>query len=182
VASTGPARGPAHPPRTVPGLLAGGCGGTGSDKRRLAATWPSVPAPERSWWSRWGRSLVPAAGVAVLLLVALPLYYQRASLGPGNGSAGMVREAVNAYVRLLSSQHPLEIESGGIHQGKPWFEGRLDFAPVIAFDGKQEFPLRGGSIGYFLGGSTPSHSSSFGRKGFPGRHMAWSPWENPGRM
>ncbi len=119
-------------------------------KRRLAAEWPSGPAPKRSWWNRWGRSLAPAVGVAVLLLVALPLYYQRTASGPGGGSAGMVREAVNDYVRLLSSQHPLEIESGGIHQVKPWFEGRLDFAPVVSFEGGQEFPLRGGSIGYFL--------------------------------
>ncbi len=119
-------------------------------KRRLAAAWPSPPTPRRSWWSRWGRSLVPAAGVAVLLLLALPLYYQRTTVGPGGGSAEMVREAVNDYVRLLSSQHPLEIESGGFHQVKPWFEGRLDFAPVVSFEGDQEFPLRGGSIGYFL--------------------------------
>jgi anti-sigma factor RsiW len=119
-------------------------------KRRLAAQWPSTPAPKPSWWSRWGRPFVPAVAVAVVLIVALPLYYQRTSLGPGDGSAGMVREAVNDYVRLLSSQHPLEIESGGIHQVKPWFEGRLDFAPVVSFEGDQEFPLRGGAIGYFL--------------------------------
>ncbi len=62
----------------------------------------------------------------------------------------MVREAVNDYVRLLSTQHPLDIESGGIHQVKPWFEGRLDFAPVVSFEGDQDFPLRGGAVGYFL--------------------------------
>jgi anti-sigma factor RsiW len=63
---------------------------------------------------------------------------------------GMVNEAVNDYVRLLSSQHPLEIESGGIHQVKPWFEGRLDFAPQVSFEGNADFPLRGGAVGYFL--------------------------------
>jgi anti-sigma factor RsiW len=119
-------------------------------KHRLAAQWPSSPVPQPSWWSRWGRSVVPAVAVAMVLLVVLPLYYRRTSIGLGDGSAGMVREAVNDYVRLLSSQHPLEIESGGIHQVKPWFEGRLDFAPVVSFEGDQEFPLRGGSIGYFL--------------------------------
>ena len=62
----------------------------------------------------------------------------------------MVSEAVNDYLRLLSSQHPLEIASGGIHQVKPWFEGRLDFAPVVSFEGDQDFPLKGGSVGYFL--------------------------------
>ena len=62
----------------------------------------------------------------------------------------MVGEAVNDYLRLLSSQQPLEIASGGIHQVKPWFEGKLDFAPVVPFEGDQDFPLKGGSVGYFL--------------------------------
>ena len=119
-------------------------------KRRLAAQWPATPPSKPSWWQRWGRSLVPAAAVAVVLLVALPLYYERTGGGRTTGTAGMVREAANDYVRLLSSQHPLDIESGGIHQVKPWFEGRLDFAPVVSFEGDQDFPLKGGAVGYFL--------------------------------
>ena len=118
-------------------------------KRRLAAQWPS-PASKPSWWSRWGRALLPAAAVAVVLLVAIPWYYEGTGRREGPGTAGMVGEAVNDYLRLLSSQHPLDIESGGIHQVKPWFEGRLDFAPVISFEGDQEFPLKGGAVGYFL--------------------------------
>jgi anti-sigma factor RsiW len=117
-------------------------------KRRLAAQWP-LPSPRPSWWSRWGRSLVPAAAVAVLLLVAIPWYYE-GTVRQANGTAGMVREAVNDYLRVLSSQHPLDIESGGIHQVKPWFEGRLDFAPVVSFEGDQDFPLKVGAVGYFL--------------------------------
>jgi anti-sigma factor RsiW len=117
-------------------------------KRRLATQWPS-PSPRPSWWSRWGRSLVPAAAVAVLLLVAIPWYYE-GTIRQSSGTGGMVREAVNDYLRLLSSQQPVEIASGGIHQVKPWFEGRLDFAPVVSFEGDQDFPLKGGSVGYFL--------------------------------
>jgi len=119
-------------------------------KRRLAAAWQAAPAPPPPWWRRWGPRLAPALAAAVVLSVALPLYYGRAPVGRSDGAAEMVREAVNDYLRLLSSQHPLEIESGGIHQVKPWFEGRLDFAPVVSFEGDQEFPLRGGAVGYFL--------------------------------
>jgi anti-sigma factor RsiW len=89
---------------------------------------------------------VPALALGVLLLAALPLYYPRSD-GPG---APMVTEAVNDHLRLLSSQHPLDIESGGMHQVKPWFEGRLDFAPVVRFLGDDDFPLRGGAVGYYL--------------------------------
>ena len=119
-------------------------------KRRLAAQQSASPAPTRSRWSRWGVSLLPALAVAVLLLVALPFYLERANVARTDETANMVRETVNNYLRLLSSQHPLEIESGGIHQVKPWFEGRLDFAPVVSFEGDGEFPLRGGAVGYFL--------------------------------
>jgi anti-sigma factor RsiW len=117
-------------------------------KRRLATAWPDASAVERAprWWAGWRRALVPALALGVLLLAAVPLYYQRAG-GPGEP---MVTEAVNDHLRLLSSQHPLDIESGGMHQVKPWFEGHLDFAPVVRFLGDDEFPLRGGAVGYYL--------------------------------
>ena len=117
-------------------------------KRRLAAQWPTPIVRTPGWWSRWGRSLAPAAATALVLLIAVPLYFGGGERG--NGTAGMVQEAVNDYLRVLSSQHPLDVESGGLHQVKPWFEGRLDFAPVVAFEGDQDFPLKGGSVGYFL--------------------------------
>jgi anti-sigma factor RsiW len=100
-------------------------------KRRLAAQWPA-PAPARRRWTAWR----PAAALAVaaLVLLALPLvYYERATLREASARRELVAEAVNDHLRVLSSPRPLEIESGGIHQVKPWFEGRLDFAPVVAF-------------------------------------------------
>jgi anti-sigma factor RsiW len=121
-------------------------------KRRLEAEWPagaSVPAPvSPAWWRRWGRSLVPAVAVAAVLLAALPLY--RATSPPADPRAALVTEAVNDHLRVLASQQPLEVQSGGIHQVKPWFAGRLDFAPVVAFEGDAEFRLEGGAVGYFL--------------------------------
>src|SRR3989449_1864523 len=62
----------------------------------------------------------------------------------------LVAEAVNDHLRVLLSEHPLEVESGGIHQVKPWFAGRLDFAPVVPFGGDVEFPLKGGAVGWFV--------------------------------
>jgi len=122
-------------------------------KRRLAAAWPE-PTPSRAvtrptWWSRWGRPALPAFAVGLLLLVAAPLYYERIAR-PHGDAATLVTEAVNDHLRVLSSPRPLDVESGGIHQVKPWFAGKLDFAPEIAFAGDADFPLRGGALGYFL--------------------------------
>jgi anti-sigma factor RsiW len=118
-------------------------------KRRLAAQWVASPVPRRSWWSRWDRRLVPALAAALVLVVIAPVSYEWVMVQQTRETAGLVAEAVNDHLRLLSGHHPLEVESGGIHQVKPWFTGRLDFAPIVAFGGDAEFPLRGGAIEYF---------------------------------
>jgi anti-sigma factor RsiW len=120
-------------------------------KRRLRARW-SAADTERGWarWARWRRALAPALAVVAAIVVAVPLIYaeRRASRAAAERAA-LVAEAVNDHLRVLTSQRPLEIESGGLHEVKPWFEGRLDFAPVVTFEGDAEFPLRGGAVGYF---------------------------------
>jgi anti-sigma factor RsiW len=123
-------------------------------KRRLEAAWPASrraalqASASPAWWRRWGQSLVPALAVAAVLLALLPLY--RALVPPFDARAALVTEAVNDHLRVLASQQPLEVQRGGIHQVKPWFQGRLDFAPVVAFEGDSEFQLEGGAVGYFL--------------------------------
>ena len=120
-------------------------------KRRLAEQWPAARPRRPLWWRRWAWSLGPALAVAVLAVVALPLLWgQRAALRERDAAAAMVAEAVNDHLRVLDRPRPLDVESGGIHQVKPWFTGRLDFAPVVAFAGDEEFPLKGGALGYFV--------------------------------
>jgi anti-sigma factor RsiW len=95
-------------------------------------------------WARLGRTLATmSAGAA--LVVAVQFAWRARST-----DSGMLAEAVNDHLRVLYSDHPLEVESGGIHRVKPWFEGRVDFAPVVDFAGDDDFPLVGGSVGYFL--------------------------------
>ena len=55
---------------------------------------------------------------------------------------------MNDHLRVLASQHSVEIESGGQHQVKPWFEGKLDFAPEVPALEGTDLRLRGGSVGY----------------------------------
>jgi len=119
-------------------------------KRRLAAQWPRTAPPPPSWWARWRLSVVPTLATATVLLIAVSIYYGQMGQFQSDWSTSMVTEAVTDHLRLLSSQHPLDIESGNMHQVKPWYEGRLDFAPVVRFLGDEEFPLAGGTIGYFL--------------------------------
>ena len=62
----------------------------------------------------------------------------------------LLAEAVNDHLRVLYSTHPLDVEGGGVHRVKPWFEGKVDFAPVVAFGGDDDFPLTGGAVAYFI--------------------------------
>lgn len=113
-------------------------------KRRLAAQVPvdrrgvSAREPGR----RWALAATAAAlAVAGLLLVWLPT----TSTPPG-----LTSEAVNDHLRILARTQPLDVESADAHRVRPWFAGRLDFAPVIAFGGDADFPLRGSTVEYFL--------------------------------
>jgi len=118
-------------------------------KRRLARLADPAPAwgpPERG---RWTRFVAPALAAGLAVASGALLLERHA----GRESAALERltdEAVNDHLRVLASQHPLEIESGGSHQVKPWFEGRLDFAPVVPLPEWSELQLRGGAVGYFL--------------------------------
>jgi anti-sigma factor RsiW len=123
-------------------------------QRRLADLLPPAiePAPAARWGHVWrARLLSPlasAVAAAVLTVVGLRVLHQHEP--PSESPAvSMVDEAVNDHLRVVYSSNPVEIESGGIHQVKPWFTGRLDFAPRVAFSGDDEFPLVGGSVGYF---------------------------------
>jgi len=107
---------------------------------------PAAVAPSDRARSMWIPSLVSAfaaAAVAVLVVRAM------APHAPGADASTLLDEAVNDHLRVVSSTHPVDIENGGIHQVKPWFAGRLDFAPRVAFGGDDDFPLVGGSVGYF---------------------------------
>ena len=91
---------------------------------------------------RWITVLGPSLAAAALLVFVV-----RAWVVP---NPMLVGEAVNDHLRVLYAEHPIEIESGGIHQVKPWFAGRVDFAPAVTFSGDEEFPMVGGAIGLFV--------------------------------
>ncbi len=110
-------------------------------KRRLESRW----APRERRWPRRVGQVVAVAGVGLAVAAGATLF-----LGARERSDAMVTEAVNDHLRVLYSEHPVEVESGGIHQVKPWFAGRVDFAPSVAFAGDQDFPLKGGSVAYFM--------------------------------
>jgi anti-sigma factor RsiW len=92
--------------------------------------------------------LAMAAG-AVLAVVAMLLWRGRIPQPAALDAEAIVAESVNDHLRILYSERPIEVLPG-IHQVKPWFEGRLDFAPAVGFGGDDDFPLQGGSVAWLV--------------------------------
>ncbi len=98
---------------------------------------------------RWMRVVAPALA-AVLVVGATLLVVERPGTRENGAVASMTGEAVNDHLRILNSTHPLDIESSANHQVKPWFEGKLDFAPVVPEPAVQDLRLEGGAVGFFF--------------------------------
>jgi anti-sigma factor RsiW len=116
-------------------------------KRRLQARLPPLAATSspsrRPVLARWLTPLSIAVAACAVFAVGLRLW-------PPPPGDPLVAEAVADHLRVVYRDHPTDIQSGGPHQLKPWFTGRLDFALPTVFGGDSDFTLDGGSVGYYL--------------------------------
>lgn len=87
-------------------------------------------------------------GVAALALAAAALVHVKVGASD-QATERFEAEAVNDHLRILYAEHPLDVPSGGVHQVRPWFEGKVDFAPTHVFEGDDDLPMQGGSVALF---------------------------------
>jgi anti-sigma factor RsiW len=117
---------------------------------RMVAATPGTDV-RRSPTARAGWRRLAAPALAACLAVTLAgAVIERLGFRDEVARTAFVSDAVSEHLRALSDARGPELVSGVNHEVKPWFEGRLDFAPVVPMPDVAELRLRGGSVGYFL--------------------------------
>lgn len=99
------------------------------------------------------RSLRPLMRQAAIILVAC-LVSAAATwfvLRGADDRATLERDVLSAHVRSLLQDNPVQIASSNTHAVKPWFAGRIEFAPAVADLTANGFPLAGGRLDYVAG-------------------------------
>jgi anti-sigma factor RsiW len=101
------------------------------------------PSPVRQTPWRW-------LAIAASLLLALSVAWNLAQLG-SRGHQELADALVAGHIRSLIGEHLMDVASTDQHTVKPWFTGKLDFAPDVRDFAAQGFPLVGGRVDYLAG-------------------------------
>jgi anti-sigma factor RsiW len=112
---------------------------------------PSEPHEEKTTWRQWFPrwQLWPALASAAAVLLATVLLFPM--LKRPSASEMVAEQVVSSHIRSLQANHLSDVISSDQHTVKPWFSGKLDFAPLVKDLASRGFPLAGGRLDYLDG-------------------------------
>jgi len=107
----------------------------------------SSPKPERtSWMPKLAWASLAFAALLTIVVVGIVLTRPTTS-----NDDLLAKEIVSSHVRSMMANHLTDVASTDKHTVKPWFEGKLDYAPVVTDLAMDGFPLVGGRLDYVFG-------------------------------
>lgn len=116
-------------------------------ERRVRQTLRRAEPSATRWRLTWSWVAVPLAAT-----LAAALSWSVASHRGGmSGDNPVLAELVSGHVRSLQVDHLVDVASSDQHSVKPWFNGKVDFAPPVADFTASGFPLAGGRVDYIAG-------------------------------
>jgi anti-sigma factor RsiW len=114
------------------------------DRIRQSVAAESEEQPERT--SRpwiWQLLALGSIGFAIVTLMLQPV--------ANSPRDRLADEAISDHIRSLMAGHLTDVASTDQHTVKPWFNGKIDFAPEVKDFATQGFPLVGGRLDYLEG-------------------------------
>lgn len=94
------------------------------------------------------RPWVAAAAAVILTLCGSLLWTIISSRSRTHTDDVVAQEIVSSHVRSLMLDHLIDVPTSDTHTVKPWFNGKLDFAPEVKDFSVQGFSLLGGRLDY----------------------------------
>jgi anti-sigma factor RsiW len=115
-------------------------------RTRIRAALPPEARPQPIPMPR--RPVLEWLAVAAAILIAVFLGVKVLPNIGGPKQNLLAEEIVASHIRSLQPGHLYDVESTDQHTVKPWFDGKLDFAPPVMDLKDQGFPLVGGRLDY----------------------------------
>lgn len=92
-------------------------------------------------WRRAAGAFVAGGAIAAaIMLTIVP-----------SGPPGLPEQVLAGHLRALEPGHLVDVVSTDQHTVKPWFDGKLDYAPPVKNLAAEGFPLEGGRLDYLAG-------------------------------